>query len=81
MVSTWRFYSFKDLSLRSRHPFQLFVLIGVFLIVLWYYSGYLLFFIAITYMLSGIMTRVSTLFRRRPAGPASAAYEEAPEPR
>src|SRR6185295_1994966 len=23
MVSTWRFYSFKDLNLRSRHPFQL----------------------------------------------------------
>src|SRR5215470_11452920 len=27
MVSTWRFYSFKDLNLRNRHPFQVFLLI------------------------------------------------------
>jgi len=27
MVSTWRFYSFKDLNLRNRHPFQIFILI------------------------------------------------------
>jgi CDP-diacylglycerol--serine O-phosphatidyltransferase len=81
MVSTWRFYSFKDLNLRSRHPFQLLVLICVFLMVLWYYSGYLLFFISITYMLSGVMTRVSALFRRRPTEAAPPAYEEAPESR
>jgi CDP-diacylglycerol---serine O-phosphatidyltransferase len=81
MVSTWRFYSFKDLNLRTRYPFQLLVLIAVFLIILWYYSGYLLFFMAITYMLSGIMTRISSLFRRRPSTPPPPVYEEAPETR
>jgi phosphatidylserine synthase len=25
MVSTWRFYSFKDIDLRARHPFRLIV--------------------------------------------------------
>ena len=29
MVSTWRFYSFKDIDFRSRHPFQLVVVIGI----------------------------------------------------
>ena len=28
MVSTWRFYSFKDIDFRSRHPFRLIVLIA-----------------------------------------------------
>ena len=29
MVSTWRFYSFKDIDFRSRHPFRLIVIFGV----------------------------------------------------
>jgi CDP-diacylglycerol---serine O-phosphatidyltransferase len=80
MVSTWRFYSFKDLNLRSRHPFQLMVLIGglIYLIVL--FSGPVLFAIAITYMLSGVLSRLSFLFRRRPNEPAP-PLEEAPQPR
>ncbi len=28
MVSTWRFYSFKDIDFRSRHPFRLIILFG-----------------------------------------------------
>ena len=28
MVSTWRFYSFKDIDFRSRQPFQLIILFG-----------------------------------------------------
>src|SRR5580700_4099294 len=28
MVSTWRFYSFKDIDFRSRHPFRLIILLG-----------------------------------------------------
>jgi hypothetical protein len=39
----------------------------------------MLFVIAISYMLSGIITRLSYVFRRRP--PAHRAYNEAPEPR
>jgi CDP-diacylglycerol---serine O-phosphatidyltransferase len=81
MVSTWRFYSFKDLNLRNRHPFQLVILIGAFIYLLVIFSGPLLFVISATYMLSGVMTRLAFLFRRRPpAAPTSATYQETPEP-
>ncbi len=81
MVSTWRFYSFKDLNLRNRHPFQVLLLICAFLYLLIFYSRPLLFFMAITYMLSGVLTRIWSLFLRRPAPPAPTIYEEAPETR
>jgi CDP-diacylglycerol--serine O-phosphatidyltransferase len=80
MVSTWRFYSFKNLNLRNQHPFQLLIPICAFILLLVYFSGPLLFVLMMTYMFSGVMTRVTSLFRRRPAEPAAAAYEEAPEP-
>jgi len=80
MVSTWRFYSFKDLNLRNRHPFQLIVPMGGFVVLLIFFSGPVLFVLMITYMLSGVMTRLASLFRRRPVEPAQPAYEEAPEP-
>jgi CDP-diacylglycerol--serine O-phosphatidyltransferase len=79
MVSTWRFYSFKDLNLRNRHPSQTIILICGFLGLLVFFHHYLLFLIAFTYMLSGILTRVAYLFRRRPAEPPATAYHEAPE--
>jgi CDP-diacylglycerol--serine O-phosphatidyltransferase len=80
MVSAWRFYSFKDLNLRNRHPFQLIVPMGGFVVLLIFFSGPVLFVLMITYMLSGVMTRLASLFRRRPVEPAQPAYEEAPEP-
>jgi CDP-diacylglycerol--serine O-phosphatidyltransferase len=81
MVSTWRFYSFKDLNPRNRRPFQSIVLIAGFLYLLVFFHNYLLFVLAITYMLSGVVFRLSYTFRRKPAEPAQPAYNEAPEPR
>ena len=85
MVSTWRFYSFKDLHLRSRHPFQIIVLLASFLFLLVSFHNYMLFIIAMTYMFSGIFFRLAYVFRRRPPEPphesAPPAYNEAPEPR
>jgi phosphatidylserine synthase len=81
MVSTWRFYSFKDLNLRSRHPFQIFILICGFLGLLVAFHHYMLFIIAITYAGSGIFTRLSYFFHRKPTEPAQPAYKEAPESR
>src|SRR6266481_4606454 len=81
MVSTWRFYSFKDLNLRNRHPFQIFILICAFVYVLIFFHNYMLFAIAVTYMLSGILMRLSYAFRRRPPKPPATLYNEAPEPR
>jgi CDP-diacylglycerol--serine O-phosphatidyltransferase len=80
MVSTWRFYSFKDLNLRNRHPFQLLILICGLGALIWEFSRYTLFIIAVIYMMSGVLTRLSFIFRRRSPQKAT-AYEEAPEPR
>jgi CDP-diacylglycerol---serine O-phosphatidyltransferase len=80
MVSTWRFYSFKDINLRSRHPFWGVILICGLFYLIWFFSGPVLFLIAMIYMLSGIVARMSSLFRRRPHA-APPAYEGAPEPR
>jgi CDP-diacylglycerol--serine O-phosphatidyltransferase len=83
MVSTWRFYSFKDLNLRNRHPFQILILICGFFGLLYAFHHYMLFIIAMTYMFSGVLTRLSYGLRRRPPEPepAKPAYTEAPEPR
>jgi CDP-diacylglycerol--serine O-phosphatidyltransferase len=81
MVSTWRFYSFKDFNLRNRYPFQLALLICAVLALTFLYSGPTLFIIAMVYMFSGVLTRFTSLFRRRPPEPAAQIYEEAPEPR
>jgi len=78
MVSTWRFYSFKDLNMRNRHPFQIIILICGLGALVWFFSEYVLFILAISYMLSGIITRFSYAVRRRRAEPS---YKEAPEPR
>jgi len=80
MVSTWRFYSFKDLNLRNRHPFQIFILICGFLSLLVAFHHYMLFIIAISYALSGVFTRLSYTFKRKPPEPDH-GYNEAPEPR
>ena len=73
MVSTWRFYSFKDINLRARHPFQIILIIGIFIAAVFYFSEYVLFFMALTYMLSGVMARLSYVLRR----PHHPTYEEA----
>jgi CDP-diacylglycerol---serine O-phosphatidyltransferase len=81
MVSTWRFYSFKDLNLRNRQPFQVVILIAALISLIVLFSGPVLFVIAIAYMLSGVLSRLSFVFRRRPSQPAPPPLEEAPETR
>src|ERR1700704_3865488 len=50
MVSTWRFYSFKDIDFRSRQPFQLIILFGLLFAAIWYFSEWVLFVIALLYV-------------------------------
>ncbi len=76
MVSTWRFYSFKDIDFRSRHPFRLIVLFGVVGASIWFFSRPALFAIAILYMASGVLWRLQWIFRRK-SPPAPPAYREA----
>ncbi len=69
MVSTWRFYSFKDIDLRRRHPFWLVVFLGVLIALIRAFSEYVLFFLALAYMLSGVLARL--IFNLRRHAPAS----------
>jgi len=76
MVSTWRFYSFKDIDFRSRHPFQLVVFLAALFAAIWFFSRQMLFFIALLYMISGVFWRVQWMFRRR-NDPPPPPYKEA----
>jgi CDP-diacylglycerol---serine O-phosphatidyltransferase len=80
MVSTWRFYSFKDIDFRSQHPFRLVVLIAAFIAAVVTFSQIVLFVLAIVYMLSGVLARLSYTLRR-PHPPQPPQYKEAPEAR
>lgn len=76
MVSTWRFYSFKDIDFRSRRPFRLIVLFGIIGASIWFFSRPVLFAIAILYMASGVLWRLQWIFRRK-SPPAPPPYREA----
>lgn len=66
MVSTWRFWSAKSIDFRSRHPFRLILIIGIIIAAIWFYSRYVLFIMALVYMLSGVLARFFYAIRRRP---------------
>lgn len=80
MVSTWRFYSFKDIHFSSRQPFRLIVLLGAVFAAIWFYSRWFLFLLALTYMISGVWWRLQWIIRRRPSPPAPPTYKEASQP-
>ncbi len=77
MVSTWRFYSFKDIDFRSRHPFRLIVLLAALFALIFFFSQKVLFAIALLYMISGVFWRLQWVFRRR-SEPPPPSYKEAP---
>jgi CDP-diacylglycerol--serine O-phosphatidyltransferase len=77
MVSTWRFYSFKDLGLRNRQPFYTIIVIAGLIYAIRFFSEYVLFFIALTYMLSGVIARLAYVLRRKGTPPSPPAFKEA----
>ncbi|HEV2114212.1 MAG TPA: phosphatidylcholine/phosphatidylserine synthase [Terriglobales bacterium] len=79
MVSTWRFPSFKDIDLRQRHPFRGMVLIGAIIAGIWFNSEYVLFLLALTYMLSGVLLRLSYAIRRRNVTPPAPSIPQPQE--
>ena len=64
MVSTWRYYSFKDINLRSPRSSLIVVLMGLLIILVWFYSQIVLLLLAMAYVLSGIVIRVLGILRR-----------------
>lgn len=59
MVSTWRFWSGKEISLGQRHPFQLVAVIVAVGALIALYSEYLLIVVALGYLVSGVLARLA----------------------
>jgi CDP-diacylglycerol--serine O-phosphatidyltransferase len=70
MVSTWRFWSGKEINLTRRMPFQLVVVLAIVIYVLLRYSNVMLFLVALVYMFSGIWARAAYSWSRRRRMPA-----------
>ena len=82
MVSTWRFWSAKELSFSRRHPFQLLVPLAIIVYVVIRYSNTVLFVAALAYMFSGIWARAAYGWsRRRRKRPATASDSTVPAER
>jgi hypothetical protein len=65
MVSTWRFWSGKEINFGTRQPFQLLVVLAILIFVLVRFSSGALFFVALAYMFSGIWARAAYGWSRR----------------
>jgi CDP-diacylglycerol--serine O-phosphatidyltransferase len=65
MVSTWRFWSGKEINLSRGQPFQLLALLAIVIFVLVRFSSGALFFVALIYMFSGIWARAAYSWSRR----------------
>lgn len=64
MVSTWRFLSFKGVNFRQPQNFRWLIVIGAVIALIWFSSQYVLFLLALVYILSGVLARLSFVFRR-----------------
>jgi CDP-diacylglycerol--serine O-phosphatidyltransferase len=73
MVSTWRFWSGKEISLGQRHPFQLVAVIVAIGALIALYSEYALIIIALGYLVSGVLARLAYSWgqKRRRTGAVS----------
>jgi len=64
MVSSWRFWSGKEMGAGGRHPFQLVVVVALFGAVLVLYSEWVLILIALGYLVSGVLARLAYSWSR-----------------
>ena len=65
MVSTWRFWSGKEINLSKAQPFQLLAVLAIVLFVVIRWSNGTLFFVGLVYMFSGIWARAAYSWSRR----------------
>jgi CDP-diacylglycerol--serine O-phosphatidyltransferase len=64
MVSNWRFWSAKEITSGSRHPFQLVAVIAVIGALIVLYHQYMLFLLAMAYVVSGVVARLAYSWSR-----------------
>jgi CDP-diacylglycerol--serine O-phosphatidyltransferase len=78
MVSTWRYYAFKDNAfLRPRSPLTI-VLVGALIFLIWNWSQPALLMLAATYVASGVVLRIGGIARRFMRKPATESPLEHP---
>jgi CDP-diacylglycerol--serine O-phosphatidyltransferase len=84
MVSTWRFWSGKELSLSRSHPYQVLFLILIALFFIFKFSQVVIFACTLAYMFSGIWARAAYSWsrrrRRRPAAALPEPIADEPDP-
>ena len=76
MVSSWRFWSAKEVTSGDRHPARLFILIVVIGALIAWKSEWTLMILAFGYLISGVIARLAYSWHRRlrrPQGPGPAA--------
>ncbi len=67
MVSSWRFWSGKELDFNQRQPGRLLVLVALLASVLIFESRYSLIVLAMAYLLSGVFARLAYSWQRKTA--------------
>jgi CDP-diacylglycerol--serine O-phosphatidyltransferase len=70
MVSSWRFWSAKEVTSGDRHPFQSFALIALIGTLIAWKSELMLMVIAFGYLVSGVVARLAYSWGRRRRGGA-----------
>ena len=79
MVSTWRFASFKGIDLHSPHTFRTIIFIAGIIALIKVFSGPTLLFLALTYMLSGVLARLFFALRRTNPQPNPSGEVQEPQ--
>jgi len=64
MVSTWRFFSLKGINFRQPQNFRWIIAMGAAVLLIMFASQYVLFALALIYILSGVLARLSFVVRR-----------------
>jgi CDP-diacylglycerol---serine O-phosphatidyltransferase len=64
MVSTWRYYSFKGLSLNRPRSYLTVIVLGALIYLIWIASQAVLLIIATVYVSSGLVIRIGGIVRR-----------------
>ncbi len=65
MVSSWRFWSAKEVTSGDRHPARFFTLIAVIFALIFWNSEWALMIIAFGYLISGVLARLAYSWGRR----------------
>jgi CDP-diacylglycerol--serine O-phosphatidyltransferase len=65
MVSSWRFWSGKEIDMSARKPVRLLVLLALVIAVMFEWHRYALMVMALGYLMSGVLARLAYSWQRR----------------